>query len=209
MPSLPQPPPTPRPPAGFSLIELLVVISIIAVMASLLAPALSGFAGGAGRKGAANIVMNGLEQARVAALESGVNAYFAIAPANFPKTDQRLNNFIILRDPKPEETNNSPIALTRWIKLPKGIYFDLSRMAGPSRSFSGLPGMGGASVSLPNIRFNSSGQLVNPATPNPKLGLVEGIFNNNAVFPKGGSTNGSLSTIGFARFTGRASFEGP
>ncbi|HEY5742881.1 MAG TPA: hypothetical protein VIS99_10095, partial [Terrimicrobiaceae bacterium] len=61
--------------SGISLLELLSVSALIVLMAGLGYSAISGLSGSVGRRGAANVVMNTLEHARIAALESGQIVY--------------------------------------------------------------------------------------------------------------------------------------
>ena len=60
-----------RPQSNLSAFTLIEMLAVIAIMMALIAPAVGNFGSTAGRKGAVNILMNTMEQARVAALESG------------------------------------------------------------------------------------------------------------------------------------------
>jgi prepilin-type N-terminal cleavage/methylation domain-containing protein len=107
--------PANRRPAGFSLVELLTVVAIMAIMASLLAPAVSGFTSTAGRRSAINLVMNTIDQARVAALEQGRPVHIILARRTFPEPDA----IQVIR----EDGNGGFETLTRWQNLPKGVIF--------------------------------------------------------------------------------------
>ena len=101
---------------GFSLLELLSVIAIVAILMTLLLPAIASMSGTAGRRGAVNIVMNTIDQARVAALEQGREVHVVFARRNAPEPDAIM---VVRNDP----TNAPTEKLTRWIPLPKGVIF--------------------------------------------------------------------------------------
>lgn len=144
---------------AFTLVEMLVVVAVVAVLSGLMVPAVQGLMGSSGRRGALNTVTAVLEQARIAAIESGTSAY-----VGFPTTAQDKTNgysrLIIFRDPRPGEA--APVALTRWQRLPTGVYFqagDNFTSATTNRSVT-LPRLGGENLTqIPALGFNRFGQL--------------------------------------------------
>jgi len=206
---------------GFSLLEVLLVISVIAVMMSLMLPAVAGFSSTAGRRGAVNIFMNTLEQARVAALESGQNVYVGFADGDFPVVDMQYSAFIVFRDATDEEkaanANRSYVVLKKWTKLPKNIAFKTvsSSLVGASKTtFSRLSNELGQSFSdeqFPCVAFNSSGAVDQPAT-NLRVFLYEGYYaegrdNHTRNKTTQESTAGLFEQISLSRYTGRAQLD--
>lgn len=219
--------------AGFSLLELLVVIAVMAVMLSLLLPAVSGFSSTVGRRGAVNIVMNTLEQARVAALESGQNVYVGFADKDFPVEDMRYSAFIVFRESTEEEKNppgkpagSGPkyIVLKKWTRLPKGVAFKNVRgsvvdkdSATSLELFDGLNNEVGTSQrdqdqKLHAVGFNSSGAVTLPSTGDVKLYLYEGYFSGDQDnFTRNRnvqqSSAGLFEQISISRYTGRVQLD--
>ena len=210
---------------GFSLIELLVVVAIMALMMSLLLPALSGWGSAAGRRGAVTMVMNTLEQARVAALESGQTVYVGFANQNHPNLDMQYSSFLVFRDATEEESLNSTglkyVVLKKWTRLPKNTAFKSQFPGGSTLSVvqsstdvtglnQVLPGISQlSSQQLPVIKFNSSGALEGNGQP---LFIYEGYFANgqdnftrNAA--EQNSTAGLFEKITISRYTGRVQLD--
>ncbi|MCS7008465.1 MAG: type II secretion system GspH family protein [Chthoniobacterales bacterium] len=101
---------------AFSLLELLVVVAIISLMAAMLLPAVEGFSGTASRRGAVNIVMNTIDQARIAALEEGRNVHVILSANQSPEPESLL----VVREVDSEVGFE---ILGKRISLPKGIIF--------------------------------------------------------------------------------------
>jgi prepilin-type N-terminal cleavage/methylation domain-containing protein len=108
--------------AAFTLIELLVVVAIIAVLSALITPAVQGLMGTSGRRGALNTVTAVLEQARLSAVENGTTAYVGF-PTNAANKTNGFSHLIVFRDARPGDTNANPVAVTRWQRLPNGVFF--------------------------------------------------------------------------------------
>ncbi len=213
--------------AGFSLIELLAVMAIIILMMSLLLPSLAGWGSVAGRRGAVTIVMNTLEQARVAALESGQTVYVGFANENHPNPEMRYSSFFVFRDATEEEkaaATNAPkyVVLKKWTKLPKNIAFK-SQFPGGIKSViqtsTTIPDLNDALPSLhqlsdkdgkiPVIKFNSSGAVDGNNQP---IFLYEGYFaNGQDNFTRNSdvqnSAAGLFEKITISRYTGRVQLD--
>lgn len=208
---------------GFSLIELLAVVAIIMMMMTLLLPSLSGWGSVAGRRGAVTIVMNTLEQARVAAVESGQDVYVGFAPSDFPDASMRYAGIIVFRKGSEEEINAGQpyVILKKWTRLPKNIAFkriDQSLVpsgAGVGQEFPELANLVGSAHSsatkFPVVKFNSSG-AVEGGPSNLQLFLYEGYFANgqdnytrNADIQA--SAAGLFEKITISRYTGRVQLD--
>ncbi len=200
---------------GFSLLEMLVVVAIIAVMMSLLVPAIGGFTNTAGRRGAVNVVMNTLEQARVAALESGrpVHVVFYRRVGNEPDA------LMVVRDPEVDPNTAALERLTKWIKLPKGILLH----APPSGStiLSGDQNTIASRIapapqlqpgeSLNIVTFNETGGVDFPTTGR-QLFLSEGVRgsgSDTAIAERKSSQGpgGGFEVISISRYTGRVQLD--
>ena len=153
--------------AAFTLIELLVVVAIIAVLSALITPAVQGLMGTSGRRGALNTVTAVLEQARLSAIENGANAYVGF-PTDAKNKTNGFSHLIVFRDPapnkQPPETN--PVAVTRWQRLPNGVFYELSSALSRALTNSplptrALPRLGGSEdlAKIPALAFNRFGQL--------------------------------------------------
>lgn len=211
--------------AGFSLIELLAVMAILIMMMSLLLPSLSGWGSVAGRRGAVTVVMNTLEQARVAALESGQTVYFGFANENHPNPDMRFSSFLVFRDATEEEksgpTNPKFIVLKNWTRLPKNIAFK-SQFPGNSnlsvvQSSMDVPNLNDVLPSqsrltaenLPVLKFNSSGAVEGNNGP---IFIYEGYFaNGQDNYTRNSDTQNSsaglFEKITISRYTGRVQLD--
>ena len=156
--------------AAFTLIELLVVVAIIAVLSALITPAVQGLMGTSGRRGALNTVTAVLEQARLSAIENGTTAYVGF-PYNAANKTNGYSHLIVFRDARPGDTNSNPVAVTRWQRLPNGVFLQagtgLSGAATtrtlPTRT---LPRLGGSEdlTKIPALAFNRFGQLQGTST---------------------------------------------
>jgi prepilin-type N-terminal cleavage/methylation domain-containing protein len=99
--------------SGFSLIELLVVIALIAALISLAIPAWNSITRHQARNSAVSLVMEGLEQARIAA-SSGKREIWIV----FRNDPVKKSSFRIIRQ---DAGGCSPLG--NWIMLPQGVAF--------------------------------------------------------------------------------------
>lgn len=149
---------------GFTLIEMLVVIAIVAILTALLAPAVQGLMGTSGRRGGLNTVTAVFEQARLAAIENGTTAYIGF-PINAQNQTNAFSQMIIFRDARPGDASTNPVTVTRWQRLPNGVFFEPSdnfaaSVANRKLPTNTLPKLGSEELAqIPALAFNRFGQL--------------------------------------------------
>ncbi len=150
---------------GFTLIEMLVVVAIVAILSALLTPAVQGLMGTSGRRGGMNTLTAVIEQARLSAIENGTTAYVGF-PTNAENKTNGFSHVIVFRDAQPGDANQNPVAVTRWQKMPNGVFFEagnnfdqsLTNLALPTAQT--LPRLGTEGLSgIPVLAFNRFGQL--------------------------------------------------
>ena len=189
---------------AFSLLEVLVVIAILAIMTTLLVPAIEGFSGSSGRRGAVNLVMGVLDQARVAALEQGRNVHVVLVRRPFPEQD----GILVLREDENGmvvDADGNPVdQLTRWMNLPKGVLFQSAIGVFHDDVPFDLPDppQGGEVLEYARITFGPTGTILHPNGTNNnerRIHLLDGVRNGNLETPR---TQG-VEVISVARYTGR------
>jgi len=203
--------------AAFTLLELLVVVVIMCVMMSLLAPAVGSMTSTGGRKGAVTIVMNTLEQARMAAIEKSRDVVVVFWKKNgtTPAADEQDAILVLRRD---DSNNWEPIS--RWVKLPKGVLFhgedaqseilkqNSSALAEvPDVAISALPG-NPIKVNLGAVQFSSSGAVQLPSTSiGLRIALTEGQRDSSGTLAVKKQKSGGYEVISVARYTGRPTLD--
>lgn len=185
---------------AFSLVELLVVMGLISILIALLTPAISGFSSTAGRRGAVNIVMNTIDQARVAALEQGREVQVIFWRRAAPEADA-----IKVR----RKTDSGWEELTKWVQLPRGVLLHNPSPTGnvfTSTDASDLTGLTGnpPSDQLGLIEFTASGTVRVPRQAKDSLViLTEGTRDSEETISQRKEQSGGFEIISVARYTGR------
>jgi len=199
---------------GASLLELLSVSALIVLMAGIFYAAVSSFSSSAGRRGAANVLMNAFDYARVAALASGQTVYVGFSDSDFPIEAMRYKAFLVFRETSDEERASGAqdyLVLRKWTRLPGNAA--LKRVAGslvPESGGQTFPGLrnvlpaGQHDESFPSVAFNSSGAVAGAGNP-IELFLYEGYFAGDHDIQTQRSA-GLFEKISLSRFSGRAQF---
>jgi Type II transport protein GspH len=203
-----------RLPSGSSLLEVLSVSALIVLMAGLFYSSISSFSSSADRRGAVNVLMNTLENARIAALESGQTVYVGFADDDFPVADMRYKAFLVFRETSDEERAAGAedyLVLRKWKSLPGNV--TLKRVMGsiiPESGGQTFPGLndvlpnGQHDETFPSVAFNSSGAVTGGSNP-MELFLYEGYFAGGQDIQT--RQSGDLfEKITLSRYTGRAQF---
>lgn len=202
---------------GFSLVEILTVVAIFGILFSLTGPLVEGLAGSGGRKGGVTIVMSTLEQARVAAIQSGREVVVVFWKRNgMPGTVVGEQDAMIVLQRKEDDMDWEPIS--RWVKLPKGVLFysddTESRILDGSAlemidgiQLGALPG-GPDEAHVGALHLTRSGAV---QAPNSAIGLrvaiTEGHRAENGLLAVDRRGVGGYEVISIAKFTGRASLD--
>jgi len=183
-------------PGAFTLLEILVTVALIAILSTLLVPSMRGLMGVAGPRGGVNLVASAVEQARLSALESGVSAYLGF-PLDLPGGENPYSAVIVFRDARDDESGDF-VAVSRWMRLPRGIHADASGLAGTVSAGGVLPRLGNDTVDeLRVLRFDRFGKLY--ATGSEQVVQV-----GEKIEPDGEFTKGNYFEIAVQPLTGRA-----
>lgn len=168
--------------AAFTLVEMLIVIALVAVLSALLVPSMQGLFGVVGRRGGANTLAMGFEQAKLEAIKHGTAAFVGFATTI---NEDTFSSFIVYRALRSDEavTNTNLITpVSRWVRLPRGVFIAPPTLAAAVTSTQSsipaglLPRLGGSNVaSLRSIKFDRFGKLDTTKT-NISLRVGEGIL---------------------------------
>lgn len=166
---------------AFTLVEMLVVIALVAILTALVAPAVQGLMGTSGRRGALNTVTAVMDQARLAAIENGTTVYVGF-PFNAANITNAYSHLIVFRDARVDDANQVPVAITRWQRLPAGVFLQagqglndaLRTRTLPPRT---LPPLGGVQdmLQIPALAFDRFGRLQGVSTNEVSILLGEKI----------------------------------
>lgn len=169
--------------AAFTLIEMLVVVALVAILSALLVPSMQGLFGVVGRRAGANTLALGIEQARLEAIKHGTASFVGFINAT---NEAAFSSFIVYRALRFDEavTNaNLVTAVSRWIRLPRGVFMkpeDLAGVVSLTQSISAgiLPKFAGTNISsVRSIKFDRFGKLATTDTNPPTLRVGEGLLN--------------------------------
>jgi len=195
---------------GFTLLELMMVVALAAIVMGLAVPAIQGTLGLSGRRGGVSVAVNLVEQARLAAVENGVRTYLAFAPTN-SDVEVRFNSLIIMREKKSGEVMaGSHVPVTRWIRLPTGVFYDgLSNMV--IVTMTNFPRLEGAGTTGPlrALQFDRFGRLLPRATSTPTFHVGEGVVSRQGSVWRVVFKGKNYETVSVQRLTGRVSAASP
>jgi len=143
---------------AFTLVELLVVIAIVGILTTLLVPAVRGLVGLGGRRGGMNVLSTAIEQARLSAMENSVSTYVGF-PTGASDPELGYSSVIVMRESREDEETDGAVAVTRWLRMPRGIFID-SEEASQTVPQGAVPKLAGKDAgSLRAIRFDRFGKL--------------------------------------------------
>ena len=181
--------PAPRSPlrerSAFTLVEMLIVVALIGIMAAMITPSLQGLFGVAGRRGGVNTLSGAIEQARLAAIESGVSAYVGF-PTSATNKELAYSSVIVFRAKRDGDANNY-VPLSRWMRFPTGVFLDKdsigSAVTTNSVPISGLiPKLGDQNLAnVSAIEFDRFGRMKDQNKANAILRVGEGVLSGDQV----------------------------
>lgn len=198
---------------AFSLLELLVVIGIMALMMSLLVPSIAGFSSTAGRRGAVNVVMNTLEQARVEALQSGRTVHVVL----IQEKDATKDSIVVVREPEEKSGAWTYERLTKTIRLPEGVLFHAAQNSLLSQGLpngfdqSRIDRFPADAAGFGVMSFNASGAVEFPQSTSPvsrQVFLTEGVRGSTETAKtERKRQGGGFEVISVSRYTGRVQLD--
>ena len=138
--------------------ELMIVVVIMAVMTGLMVPAVRGLVVVQGKRGGMNTMASVLEQARLTAMQNGVPAHVGF-PFGAPDPELGYSAVIVLREGKEGEAPGlKPVS--RWMRMPRGVYIESENLSGTLPSSSDIPLLGGQNAGqLSVLTFDRFGKL--------------------------------------------------
>jgi prepilin-type N-terminal cleavage/methylation domain-containing protein len=167
---------------AFTLIEMLIVIGIIAVLTTLLTPAIQGLMGVVGGRGGVGTVSGAIELARLEAIKHGVPSFVGF-PAGLTN-EEAFNSLIVYRALRADEsaTNTNKITVvTRWLRLPQGVFVDPQSLDTSLMTTQGVSGIfprltSNAVTSVRSLKFDRFGKLGSDVRDAPVLRVGEGVL---------------------------------
>lgn len=180
--------------AGFTLTELLVVIAIVSVLVGLLTLGVRGISSGISRRSAIGTLMGVFDQARAVAVSDGRATYvvFVSAPSGAAPsgtdgvaTAMWGRAYAVFEDPALTDattaSNFQPQQRSNWLYLPTGIAFKSAQNGTPASLTDSAPATsdvtkfkvpatgGPVTISLPYVKFDSVGQIVDHNNTPPQV----------------------------------------
>jgi prepilin-type N-terminal cleavage/methylation domain-containing protein len=186
---------------AFTLVEMLVVVAIIAILSALTLPALKGLVGATGTRAGVNLVMTTMDQARAAAIENGTDVHVGFPPN--PSGDEAFSSLIVFRGSRPDEAGPAYKPLSRWIRLPTGVFVDSTEITDtlPASPADFLPLLASEKINPRVVTYDRFGRIRNLAGTNT-LKVGEGIVAGSGLQFKG-SGPGAFDTLTAQPLTGR------
>jgi len=197
---------------------MLVVIVVISILLVAVIPAVNSISKSSGSKSAVSNFMNAVEQARALAINSGSATYVVFADETLTSTDAtapdryRAKAYIIF-----QEKSFVPVAVSKWYFLPTGISFlpaaGLMTAKDPAIKFTCPGAVSSTPISLPFIKFDSTGAVSLPTDPNITfVKFFSGVVNSagqTSFTDSTQKTSGKLDQVKISRLTGRSNYVDP
>ena len=202
---------------AFSLVELLAVVGIVAILSVAAVPVMRGLGGSQPSRATAPMLVTALDQARIAAILSGTNAYLALPDAGTTTMNltNRFRTYAVIRQTADQDANGFDdyqtnvstssgwVLLSKWERLPGDLQFSANSLVALTNRITptgvAFPDNAPASA-MPAIGFAPSG------------GLRDGTGTNGLLFASSAKvTNGRATVadrIDISFYSGRVRYTG-